>query len=668
MKTVLFYLIQVTIASGLLYGYYHFFLRNKRFHQYNRFYLLLASIVSLIVPFLNIPLYFTRAEKDSLIIQTLSSVSFRDTGLTVRAGETISSSSGWFTQHIFLLVYPLIVFLLCIRMLVSLARIRRIKRSNPVEQLDAIQFINTDEPGTPFSFFRWLFWNKNIELQSPKGEQLFRHELFHIEQKHSYDVLYMELLSAICWINPFFYLIRKELKAIHEFLADRFAIRENKKWEYAELLLMQAFGTRQSLVNPFFNTQIKRRIAMITSSTKPSYQYLRKIMVLPMTVLVIFLLACSYKEKNETFLPADAYNSETQANIYMNTKRTYPTEAYLQQLKMQHPLVDTTIKPGQIKIEPYFPGGSLKWNEYLQKNIKSTVAVEKGAPAGSYTVVVQFMIHKDGKMSDIKPLTNHGYGMEQEVVRLISQGPKWNPVMIDGKYRDTYKVQPVTFVVSEDVTSVEPGPVTDMAARFPGGEQKWKEYLDYYFKKYPITDIKLTDGAYTVVVYFLVDENGDISGLKALTNFGHGLEEKAIDLIAKGPKWEPGMMGGRKTKSSIKQKVTFIVGKGEKNFRPVQDPLTGKYPRISIAQLKKTTPQELLQLSAGTEILHYKFTIDVDNGDISETVNKGNEFASVTREQINSATSGRLTTIDMIKVKINGEEKKLPSLIYEVVN
>ncbi|HEV7780069.1 MAG TPA: M56 family metallopeptidase, partial [Chitinophagaceae bacterium] len=189
-------------------------------------------------------------------------------------------------------------------------------------KIGAVNFVNTEEPNTPFSFFCWMFWNKKIELNSSKGEQLFRHELFHIEQKHSHDVLYMELLAAIGWINPFFHLIRKELKATHEFLADQFAIRENEKWQYAELLLMQVFQTHQPLVNPFFNTQIKRRIAMITNSTKPNYQYLRKLMVLPVTALVIFLFAFSYREKSKTVL-----------------KKNEP------RLTVQQPVTDTGTKP-----------------------------------------------------------------------------------------------------------------------------------------------------------------------------------------------------------------------------------------------------------------------------------------------------------------------------------
>jgi len=186
-----------------------------------------------------------------------------------------------------------------VRILVSLEKIRQIKKKYPVQKLNSIYFLNTNEPGTPFSFFRWMFWNQKIDLISEKGEQVFRHELFHIEQKHSLDILYMELLATFFWINPFMHLIKREIKVIHEFLADRFAVAQSKNWEYAELLLMQSLDTQHRLANPFFYNQIKRRIAMITSSQKTSYQYLRKIMVLPVVIIVVALFAFSYKSKKE---------------------------------------------------------------------------------------------------------------------------------------------------------------------------------------------------------------------------------------------------------------------------------------------------------------------------------------------------------------------------------
>ncbi|MEO7984669.1 MAG: M56 family metallopeptidase, partial [Bacteroidota bacterium] len=300
MKALLFYLLQVIVTSGILYGYYHFALRNKRFHRYNRFYLLAATVASITIPFLNIPVYFTQSATDSsFVLDSLTFISSAGADNSIAVPHA-AKHANWLTwQNLTLLFYCLIAFFALLRIIFSLLKIRKIIAANPVEELDKIHFINTTEPGTPFSFFRWLFWNKKIELHSEQGEQIFRHELFHIEQKHSWDIIYTEILSVIFWINPFFHLLKKELKTIHEFLADRFAVSENSKWQYAELLLMQALHTNQKLVNPFFHNQIKRRITMITTSKKPGHQYFRKMMVLPLTAVVVGLFAFSYKEKQE---------------------------------------------------------------------------------------------------------------------------------------------------------------------------------------------------------------------------------------------------------------------------------------------------------------------------------------------------------------------------------
>lgn len=298
MKALLFYLLQVIICSGLLYGYYHFFLRNKKFHQYNRYYLLLTVIASICIPFLQIPVYFDAAEAEPVFIKTLTIFSPGSFNEEFIVSGNVEKAE-WFTwKNILSSLYIIAAVFLFVRFILSFLYIVRLTRIYPGEKIDNIRFINTDEPSSPFSFFRWLFWNRAIELNSDQGQQIFRHELFHIRQKHSWDIMALEIIALVFWVNPFFHLLKKEIKAIHEFLADRFAVQEDREWDYAELLLMQVLkspGTR--LTNPFFHNQIKRRIAMLTTSKKPGYQYLRKIMVLPMAAVVIALFAFSYKHK-----------------------------------------------------------------------------------------------------------------------------------------------------------------------------------------------------------------------------------------------------------------------------------------------------------------------------------------------------------------------------------
>jgi N-acetylmuramoyl-L-alanine amidase len=285
-------------------------------------------------------------------------------------------------ERLVYLFYILAILLFLIRVFVSLNKIRSIIKKNPAEQIDKIKFINTDEPGTPFSFFRWLFWNRKIEIHSEKGEQIFRHELFHIQQKHSWDIILMELISTIFWINPFFHLMKKEVKAIHEFLADEFAITENKNWQYAELLLMQVLNTNTHLVNPFFHNQIKRRIAMITTSKKPSYQYLRKLMVLPVAAIIVTLFAFNYKNKrnephefekaiNSITVVIDAGHGGTDAGA--KTKDGKYTEAELSLAiakKIETMGPEYNINVIMTRINENFPGGATNKSDALRERVE----------------------------------------------------------------------------------------------------------------------------------------------------------------------------------------------------------------------------------------------------------------------------------------------------------
>lgn len=102
------------------------------------------------------------------------------------------------------------------------------------------------------------------------------------------------------------------------------------------------------------------------------------------------------------------------------------------------------------EIEASFPGGNMAWRRYLERNINGNIPVQNKAPEGSYTVIIQFQVDKQGNISDVKGLTNHGYGMEKEVIRLISAGPKWAPAIQNGRIVNSYKKQPVTFFVMKD--------------------------------------------------------------------------------------------------------------------------------------------------------------------------------------------------------------------------
>ena len=104
----------------------------------------------------------------------------------------------------------------------------------------------------------------------------------------------------------------------------------------------------------------------------------------------------------------------------------------------------------KVEVEASFKGGEREWRKYLERNLDANTPVENGAPEGSYTVVVQFIVDKEGKISDVKALTNLGYGMEDEATKIIRKGPNWVPAVQNGRNVKAYRKQPITFIVSEE--------------------------------------------------------------------------------------------------------------------------------------------------------------------------------------------------------------------------
>jgi protein TonB len=103
----------------------------------------------------------------------------------------------------------------------------------------------------------------------------------------------------------------------------------------------------------------------------------------------------------------------------------------------------------KVEVEADYPGGTSAWRKYLSNNLDSEVPGSNGAPPGQYTVIVRFIVAKDGSVTDVQAESSHGYGMEQESIRAIRKSGKWTPAIQNGRNVTAYKRQPITWVVSE---------------------------------------------------------------------------------------------------------------------------------------------------------------------------------------------------------------------------
>jgi beta-lactamase regulating signal transducer with metallopeptidase domain len=334
--SILLYFLKVFLYSGILFGYYYLFLRNRRFHHYNRYFLLATLVLSVVLPFIKIPVFNEGpGVLNQAIYQTVSIVSVPPSQ-PVATEALPRQEASWFTlTHLSWLLYTAGALVLLLLFFRSLWYIRQIARRYPYELVKHLKFYQTQEPGTPFSFFSSVFWNSQLDFNSREGQQVFRHELFHVQQKHSADIILAELVTMAGWFNPFFYLIRKELKAIHEFLADQYATSGSDRYAYAEMLVHSIVKSRNlPLTHPFFQNHVKRRITMIIKHNNNRYGYWSRLMILPISLLLFFSLALYAGEKKNTPTPPGKDVAIDNAPVAKDTVPFTDSKSILQ-LKLQ---------------------------------------------------------------------------------------------------------------------------------------------------------------------------------------------------------------------------------------------------------------------------------------------------------------------------------------------
>jgi TonB family protein len=448
---ILIYIIKIIFISGGLLGYYWLFLRNRSFHAFNRYFLLAIPVFSLLIPVLHfdLPDFWNRNTGGSFL-PLLGAGSGTLEAITIYGYQPAGHGLTW--EILVGTGCLLISSILFIRLLISIRYIRHLRKVNPSLPLADATLYFIAENDAPFSFFRSIFWRREMELNDQSGKQILRHELYHVKQFHSLDMLLLEVISIPFWFNPFFHLIRQELKAIHEYSADAYAVGETEPFGYASLLLLQVSGKALPLTHPFFKNQIKRRIAMITKNTKYKEGPFGRFLFLPLIFMMICLF--SFKIQNrflassaKTFRIGAAAGNGSREKTVMPVKSEMrkeqgPRADQEQKLNGNRNLNDSAGPYKKVEVEAEFPGGQDAWVQYLIKNIHYPQAAAKNGIQGD--VIVEFIVNTNGHLSDIHAISGPD-SLRAESVRVIKESGKWIPAMDQGKKVASYRSQPINY-------------------------------------------------------------------------------------------------------------------------------------------------------------------------------------------------------------------------------
>lgn len=270
MSDTLYYILQINLYLILFYVVYWLFLRRETFFRWNRFYLLFGVILSFFLPMLPSPPMFQRTvvieetpeikqiprpqEEESLANLSevnlkvnpnhqdkISEITSQPLELSTQTVQT--KASFWTWQNILFIVYFTGLAFMLLRFLVSLFAIFRLTFLQGIRRKKGYFIVHLPKGMASFSFLNILFWQEAETLENSEQQNILRHELAHIRQWHSLDILLLEFLSITFWFNPFSFLYKKSARNIHEYLADKYALQKSDFEHYSETLLKQLLKT-----------------------------------------------------------------------------------------------------------------------------------------------------------------------------------------------------------------------------------------------------------------------------------------------------------------------------------------------------------------------------------------------------------------------------------------
>ncbi|WP_338873159.1 M56 family metallopeptidase [Spirosoma sp. SC4-14] len=398
------YLLSASLYLLLFYGCYRLLFRRNTFFGLNRAYLLGSIVGSIFLPLLELPQV---AEP-----LPLGTITLTDLSIT----PAVSKTSGLTTSEWLWLIYGVGTSLMVIRLVVMVRSVLRLIGSGSAEKRAAFTLVRLPDDSSPsFSFGSYLVLNRTDAQAGP--DSLLRHEEAHIRQRHTADVLFVEIVLAAFWFNPVVWLYKRALQEVHEFLADR-AVLQTPQPDYPQQLVAYALNIPlATLITPFVSkSTLKQRIVMLQKPASKNWSLFSYALVLPLAALLVM---CTQSEQD---LPQSSGSS----------RKSVKVEGAVLTL---------------VENSPQFPGGMAKLGEYLGENLKYPEAAQKAKVEGK--VFVSFIVTKTGEIADIQILKGIGYGADAEAVRVVKNMPNWTPATQDGKAVNVKFNLPINFQLTE---------------------------------------------------------------------------------------------------------------------------------------------------------------------------------------------------------------------------
>lgn len=456
------YSIKVAICLVAFYLFYKLLLSRDTFHAFNRVTLLLLMLLSLVLPFVSLSI-------DEPTVVNNGMVQVEQLLVAGVTGEDTQPASLTLVQVLFM-VYMVGVVVSVGREIVSLAGLYKLISGRDHVTIDnGIRIIVIDGDMAPFSWFNNIVISRS-DYESGRREILI-HEMAHISHHHSLDILLCNVLLIFQWFNPAVWLLRRELRNIHEYEADEAVLASGANAaEYQLLLIRKAVGERLfSMANNLNHNSLKKRITMMLTKRSNPWNRVKVLLTVPVAAVAVVAFATPKAESLSREI-----EHESDAIVSSVVKSTSDKAALVAQGKTSGEetvnamgRADDTFIANDIQrmtstdddvyevVEkmPAFPGGMAELMKYLRSNVRYPVEAHKAGIQGR--VVVSFVVNKDGTVKDAKIVRSVDKSIDAEALRVISAMPKWQPGYQDGKAVSVRYTVPVTFRLTGESGKVQ---------------------------------------------------------------------------------------------------------------------------------------------------------------------------------------------------------------------
>lgn len=578
------FILKSSVCLVVFLGFYHLFLEKEKIHFFNRFYLLISVIISLLIPFLNFE-----------IIKEIPV----EVSETVFVEAIIPNQVAYIQEETSVLpliiwsLYGLITLGFFIRFGKNILELISKSKSNPTVKYQNANLVLLDEKILPHTFLNSVFINFDDYNRRNIEDELYTHELVHVTQKHTLDILFIETLKTIFWFNPLFYFYKKAIQLNHEFLADEEVVKSCDDVPFYQTLLLQKNSINHVFLTSNLNYQVtKKRLIMMTKNTSKTLAFLKKVAILPILVGMIYFFCVEIIAQEKTVNPIEKKSTKTQTEedkirdsyysnvrillkdlrknitidkmyeeISLEERREYLS--WVPDMRIEKEVPESLFEKMKTKNMAVWINGKVSSKEEIKKYKRTDFSyytysfVHKNARSKRFPQEYQYTLYTKKYFNE--NLKNSHLHYSNDTIKMVVSNKKdkfnkvsnlLNPKKIKADtivwfsntkeeynlyINDTQKDEQSTKIIYEEPEVVAVGKEADLKEpSFPGGLSEFYKFVAKNFKM-----PKNFNSKEKLIVSFIVEKDGSLSNFDVKKDLGSGTKEEAIRVLKSSPKWIP---------------------------------------------------------------------------------------------------------------------------------